>query len=181
MRSLGRGRGSVSVPPKEAFVLMIALARPTRWGARPSDLATALFDEELPVPGEGVRQGGSGSRCRLRREWAGCRDGRGATDGACRRRVGCGPPLGPATLTLQAREDGMPASVSPNCTTRRQRETPQPNAAYQAYGWIPGLTVPRIDCRAEPWTSRITPPAGRAKSLSLPPAATVVCVASARL
>ncbi|MFJ2211709.1 hypothetical protein ACIQVO_03365 [Streptomyces sp. NPDC101062] len=54
-RSLGRGRGSVSVPADEAFGLVVALARLARRGARPSHLALALFGEGHPVPEEAVR------------------------------------------------------------------------------------------------------------------------------
>ncbi|WP_328336978.1 hypothetical protein [Streptomyces violaceus] len=56
VRSLGRGRGSASVPREEAFVLVVALARLARRGVRPSDLALALFDEGLPVPETAARK-----------------------------------------------------------------------------------------------------------------------------
>ncbi|MFD4998548.1 hypothetical protein [Streptomyces buecherae] len=54
-RALGRGRGSASVPDDEAFGLVVALARLSRRGARPSHLALALFSEEHPVPERTVR------------------------------------------------------------------------------------------------------------------------------
>ncbi|MER7050606.1 hypothetical protein [Streptomyces jumonjinensis] len=46
----------MSVPRDEAFDLVVALARLARKGARPSDLALALFDEGLPVPEEAARK-----------------------------------------------------------------------------------------------------------------------------
>ncbi|MFJ1589141.1 hypothetical protein ACIOD0_02650 [Kitasatospora albolonga] len=55
-RSLGRGRGSTSVPADEAFGLVVALARLARRGNRPSHLALALFGEGHPVPEKAVRE-----------------------------------------------------------------------------------------------------------------------------
>ncbi|MGY3200500.1 hypothetical protein [Streptomyces sp. TE5632] len=56
VRWLGRGRGSTSAPTDEAFVLVVALARLARRGARPSHLALALFSEGYPVPEKTVRE-----------------------------------------------------------------------------------------------------------------------------
>ncbi|WP_405467128.1 hypothetical protein [Streptomyces canus] len=52
---LGRGRGSASSPPPESFDLVLALARRTGRGKRPTDLALLLFADGHPVPEATVR------------------------------------------------------------------------------------------------------------------------------
>lgn len=47
---LGRGRGSTSTPPPESFELVLALARRSGRGKRPTDLALLLFADGHPVP-----------------------------------------------------------------------------------------------------------------------------------
>lgn len=55
-RSLGRGRGSTSVPGDGAFDLVGWLAANARRGARPNDLALTAFSDGLPVPEDAVRR-----------------------------------------------------------------------------------------------------------------------------
>ncbi|MFD5510685.1 hypothetical protein ACFWIB_23350 [Streptomyces sp. NPDC127051] len=52
---LGRGLGSTSQPVPESFALVLALARLSGRGKRPTDLALLLFGEGLPVPEATVR------------------------------------------------------------------------------------------------------------------------------
>lgn len=52
---LGRGRGSTSTPPPESFELVLALARRSGRGKRPTDLALLLFADGHPVPEATVR------------------------------------------------------------------------------------------------------------------------------
>ncbi|MFJ5933907.1 hypothetical protein [Streptomyces sp. NPDC093071] len=52
---LGRGRGSTSRPAADSFDLVLALARLSGRGKRPTDVALLLFGEGLPVPEPTVR------------------------------------------------------------------------------------------------------------------------------
>ncbi|MER6779593.1 MULTISPECIES: hypothetical protein [unclassified Streptomyces] len=52
---LGRGLGSTSRPAADSFPLVLALARLSGRGKRPTDLALLLFGEGLPVPEATVR------------------------------------------------------------------------------------------------------------------------------
>lgn len=55
-RSLGRGRGSASVPAQGATELVTWLAAHSRRGVRPLDLALLAFGEDLAVPEATVRR-----------------------------------------------------------------------------------------------------------------------------
>lgn len=52
---LGRGRGSTSEVPEGAKELVVWLARHSRRGGRPADLALLAFADGLPVPEETIR------------------------------------------------------------------------------------------------------------------------------
>lgn len=52
---LGRGQGSTSQPVAASFALVLALARLSGRGKRPTDVALLLFSEGLPVPEPTVR------------------------------------------------------------------------------------------------------------------------------
>ncbi|MFI9210538.1 hypothetical protein ACIGW7_20735 [Streptomyces sp. NPDC053253] len=52
---LGRGQGSTSQPVAASFDLVLALARLSGRGKRPTDLALLMFGEGLPVPEQTVR------------------------------------------------------------------------------------------------------------------------------
>ncbi|MEU6793129.1 hypothetical protein ABZ907_15645 [Nonomuraea wenchangensis] len=55
VRGLGQGRGSSSIPPEEAWQLVVWLGQHAGPGIRPGDLALQAFGEGLPVPEATVR------------------------------------------------------------------------------------------------------------------------------
>lgn len=56
VQKLGRGRGSTSTPPPQAYEMVVWLGRHAGPGKRPGDLALMAFGEGMPVPEATVRK-----------------------------------------------------------------------------------------------------------------------------